>query len=345
MGEKKVKCVVWDLDNTLWNGILAQSDQVTLKENIREIVMELDRRGLLQSISSKNEYDVAMKKLKEFGIDQYFLYPQINWNLKGDSIKKIAELFNFSLDSFAFIDDQQFERDEVIYSHPEVLCVEAENINDILNMSPFMPKYVTENSKNRRLLYMNDISRNKKEEEFTGPKEDFLKTLRMQLTITRAKKEDLKRVEELTVRTNQLNSTGTIYSFDELSEMIHSDKYIVLVAQLTDRYGSYGKIGICVLELQQDSWYINLLLMSCRVMSKGVGAVLLNYILKTARKENKRVLAAFVPTDRNRIMYITYKFNGFNEIAKEDGKIVLEADLSQDRNYPDYVSIHTEVNW
>ncbi len=343
MGETKVKCVVWDLDNTLWNGTLAESDDVCLKENVEEIVKELDRRGILQSISSKNEYDVAMNKLKEFHLEQYFLYEQINWNSKSESIEKIANSFNFGLDTFAFIDDQQFEREEVKYFHPEVLCIDAQEINEICNMSSFIPKYVTEDSENRRLLYMNDISRNNKEDEFVGPKEEFLKTLGMKFTIKKAKEDDLKRIEELTVRTHQLNSTGTIYSFDELVEMIHSDQFIVLVAQLDDKYGVYGKIGLCVLEVKKDTWYIKLLLMSCRVMSKGVGSVLMNYILKEARKGKKRVLADFVSTDRNRIMYITYKFNGFKEISNEDGKIVLEADLSNEKSYPDYITVLEET--
>lgn len=343
MGEVKVKCVVWDLDNTLWDGTLAESDNVSLKENVIEVVKELDRRGILQSISSKNEYDVAMKKLKEFNLEQYFLYAQINWNSKAKSLQKIASLLNFGIDTFAFIDDQLFEREEVKYSHPEVLCLDASEVANILNMGPFMSKYVTEDSRNRRLLYMNNINRNKIEEEFVGPKEEFLKTLNMKFTISKAKEEDLKRIEELTVRTHQLNSTGTIYSFEELSELIHSEQFIVLVAQLEDKYGSFGKIGLCVLEVKEDIWCIKLLLMSCRVVAKGVGTVLMNYIMKAARKHEKRILADFVSTDRNRIMYITYKFNGFKEISNIDDYIVFEADLSNEKSYPDYIDVYEEV--
>lgn len=338
MGEVKVKCVVWDLDNTLWDGTLAESDAVTLKKNIADIVMELDRRGILQSISSKNEYAIAIEKLRDFNLEQYFLYNQINWNSKADSIEKIATSFNFSLDTFAFIDDQKFERDDVAFHHPEVLCIDAAYVNNILSMSQFMPTYVTEDSKNRRLLYMNDISRNKKEVEFKGPKEDFLKTLQMKFTITKANEEDLKRVEELTLRTHQLNSTGTIYSFEELTDIIHSEQYMVLVAQLEDVYGTYGKIGLCVLELKEEI-YIRLLLMSCRVISKGVGNVLMNYVQKVAKKQKKRILADFISTDRNRIMYITYKFNGFKEISNDANHIVLEADLDSEKTYPEYITV------
>lgn len=343
MCDVKIKCVVWDLDNTLWDGTLAETNNISIKENVVEIVKEIDRRGILQSISSKNEYEVAMNKLVELNLDQYFLYPQINWNSKAKSLEKIATSFNFGLEVFAFIDDQQFEREEVAYSHPEVLCIDVSQVNNILMMSPFMPKYVTEDAINRRLLYLNDISRNKNEEEFNGPKEAFLKTLGMKFTITKAKEEDLQRVEELTVRTHQLNSTGTIYSFEELVGMIHSQQYIVLIAQLDDKYGSYGKIGLCVIEEKEDIWNIKLLLMSCRVISKGVGNVLMNFIMKAAIENDKRVLLDFVSTDRNRIMYITCKFNGFKEFSNSDGKIVFEADLSREKTYQDYITVIEEA--
>lgn len=343
MSGKSIKCVVWDLDNTIWNGILSEDNNIELKEEAIAAIKELDNRGILQSISSKNEYLPAMKKLKEFGIDKYFLYPQINWEAKSDSINKIQKLFNFGIDTIAFVDDQDFEREEVSFSIPEVLCIDAANISEILNMEEMKPKYITEDSKQRRQLYMNDIERNSDEESYKGPKEDFLKTLDMKFIIELAKEEDLKRVEELTIRTHQLNSTGTVYSYDELVELINSDNYDVFVAQLDDKYGEYGKIGISVIEKKQGSWNIKLLLMSCRVMSKGVGAVMLKYIMKSAAKENVKLYADFIPTDKNRIMYITYKFAGFKENMNENGFVRLEGDLERTGEYPDYLTIIENV--
>ena len=273
MGKQIIKCVVWNLDDTLWDGVLAETDNVVLKNNIIDIIKELDRRGILQSISSKNEYDNVMKKLDEFGIKEYFLYPQVNWGPKSESIRTIQKAFNFGMDTFAFVDDQAFEREEVAYSIPEVLCIDASDINKLLDMEQMQPRFVTEDSKNRRKLYINDIERNKAEEKYEGAQEEFLATLGIKFTISRAKEEDLKRVEELTVRTHQLNSTGTVYSYEELLQLIHSDKYEVIVAQLDDKYGEYGKIGISVVEKEGSDWEIKLLLMSCRVMSKGVGSV------------------------------------------------------------------------
>lgn len=340
---KSIKCVVWDLDNTLWDGILVEDESVSLKPGIVEIIKELDNRGVLQAISSKNDYEPAMKKLKEFGIDEYFLYSQINWGPKSESIKKIQKAFNFGIDTFAFVDDQEFEREEVAFSLPEVLCLDTICIDNLLDMPEINPRFVTADSKNRRLLYMNDIKRNEVEESYEGAKEEFYKTLGMKFTISKAKEEDLKRVEELTVRTHQLNSTGIVYTYEELLELIHADEYEVFVAQLDDKYGEYGKIGISLIKKEKDSWDIKLLLMSCRVMSKGVGAVMLKYIMKAAQRNNMKLYADFMPTDRNRIMYITYKFAGYKEVLKKKEMVRLEADLTQIGDYPDYVTVIDEA--
>ena len=191
-------------------------------------------------------------------------------------------------------------------------------------------------------MYMNDIKRNKIEDEFKGTKEEFLASLNMKFKITEAKEEDLKRVEELTVRTHQLNTTGYTYSYDELNEFRKSDKYKLLVAQLDDKFGTYGKIGLTLIECNEDRWDIKLFIMSCRVMSRGVGSVFLNYIMKLAQENNKVLTAEFVPTDRNRVMYITYKFSGFEEVKNDSGIIYLKNDLSNIQKFPYYVDIQYE---
>src|SRR5262245_47259865 len=88
--QKSVKCVVWDLDETLWNGVLLEDREVKLRENVVEIIKELDRRGILQSVASKNNEEKARQVLRGFGLEEYFLYPQINWNSKSDSVRNIA---------------------------------------------------------------------------------------------------------------------------------------------------------------------------------------------------------------------------------------------------------------
>ncbi|WP_432405005.1 HAD-IIIC family phosphatase [Wukongibacter sp. M2B1] len=336
---KKIKCLVWDLDNTLWDGILSEDKQVTLRKGVVEVIKTLDERGILQSISSKNNYEDTIEKLKELKLDEYFIYPQINWNAKSHSIKNIAQLINIGIDTLAFIDDQIAERDEVSFVLPEVLCIDAGCLETILDMQEFNPRFITEDSKLRRSMYQNDILRKNVEESFSGTQEEFLASLEMVLTIASAEEGDLERAEELTVRTHQLNSTGYTYSLEELRELQKSNEHKLLVAELKDKYGIYGKIGLVLIECKEEEWVLKLLLMSCRVMSRGVGAILLNHIMREAKAVNKKLKAEFIPTDRNRMMYITYKFAGFKEVQKDGELVVFENDLSTIPPYPDYVEL------
>ncbi|MEN9565444.1 MAG: hypothetical protein RLZZ69_640 [Cyanobacteriota bacterium] len=337
--QKTIKCVVWDLDNTLWKGVLLQDDRVYLKSNVIDIIKTLDNRGILQSIASKNERTKAIAKLTELGLQEFFLYPQINWNSKASSIKKIAESINIGIDAIAFIDDRLFELEEVKFSHPEVLCIDAASLNQLLDMSEMNPRFITEDSKKRRLMYLSDIDRDRAESEFVGPQQEFLATLNMHFTISSAQEEDLQRAEELTVRTNQLNTTGYTYSYEELNQFRQSDKHKLLIASLEDKYGTYGKIGLALVECQDSLWTIKLLLMSCRVMSRGVGTVMLNYIIKLAKENDVRLCAEFVANNRNRMMHIAYKFAGFKEIKKMGELKVLENDLTRIQPLPEYMNI------
>ena len=344
MGAEKIKCVVWDLDNTLWDGVLLEDADVKLKAHTRDVIEHFDRVGILQSVSSKNDFETAKAKLEEFGLWDYFIYPQINWNAKSEAVKEIAKCINIGINTLAFVDDQAFEREEVSFACPDVLCIDSAEMEQIPKMERLIPKYVTTDSKNRRKMYQNDIARNQAEKEFVGTKEAFLAGLQMKFSICSAREEDLQRAEELTVRTHQLNSTGYVYSYDELKQMISDDRFDVLVTRLEDKFGVYGTIGLAVVEKQRpDLWRLNLLLMSCRVMSKGVGNVLMNYIINCARDAGAALEAQFVPTNKNRMMYITYKFNGFHE--KETGETVLmEADMSYERKLPDYIDLKIERN-
>ena len=261
MSEQKIKCVVWDLDNTIWDGILIEDKEVQLKQEAVEVIKELDRRGILQSISSKNNFDDAKAKLEELGIWEYFIYPKINWNSKSDAVGEIAKNINIGIDTLAFVDDQPFEREEVAFGHPEVLCIDAADISKIPEMDRMVPTFITSDSANRRKMYQTDIVRNEVEQEFTGTKEEFLKTLDMKLTLRHAQVSDIQRMEELTVRTHQLNSTGYIYSYDDLTRLMKSDEYELIVAGLDDKYGTYGMIGMALIKKEEKVWELELLLM------------------------------------------------------------------------------------
>jgi len=340
--QRSIKCVVWDLDNTLWDGVLLEDGEVSLRSDAVDVLRALDRRGILHSIASKNEPAVAMTKLEQFGLSEYFLSPQINWNSKSASIAEIARSINIGLDTLAFIDDQAFEREEVAFSLPQVLCIDAKEIPAVLNMPEMNPRFITEDSQKRRLMYLSDIARDKVEKAFVGPGEAFLATLDMVFTLSEAREEDLQRAEELTARTHQLNTTGYSYSYEELNEFRQSDTHKLFIAGLDDRYGTYGKIGLTLLECHEDVWVIKLLLMSCRVMSRGVGTIILHHIMRLAKEAGVRLRAEFVANNRNRMMYVTYKFGGFKEIEADGDALILENDLSTIQSFPDYLTVRIE---
>ncbi|MFI6153782.1 HAD-IIIC family phosphatase [Kitasatospora sp. NPDC051170] len=334
-----VKCVVWDLDDTLWDGVLLEDGEVGLRPAVLDAIRTLDERGILHSVASRNDHDTAMAKLAELGVADYFLHPQIGWGRKSEAVAEIARRLNIGIDTLAFVDDQPFERDEVAFAHPEVLCVDAAEAASITELPRMNPRFVTADSRARRELYRADEQRKQAEEGHQGTSEEFLARLAMRFTIAPAREEDLQRAEELTVRTNQLNATGYTYSYEELDAFRTSDGHELLVAELEDVYGGYGTIGLALVERGEAVWTVKLLLMSCRVMARGVGSVLLNHLIRKASSAGVRLRAEFVPTDRNRTMYITYKFSGFRELEQRDGVSVLENDFSRVQDDPPYMTV------
>lgn len=337
---KAVKCVVWDLDHTVWNGILLEDERVELKPGVLEAIRELDERGILQSVASRNDHARAMERLAALGIADYFLHPQINWAAKGQNVETIAKKLNIGLDTFLFIDDQPFEREEVAFACPQVRTLDAAELEGLLERPELNPEFITDDSRQRRQMYMADIRRQEAEESFEGPSEEFLRTLDMRFTLAPCGEEDLQRAEELTVRTNQLNTTGYTYSYDELNAFRTSPGHVLLVAGLDDRYGSYGKIGLALVEkTTPEFWTVKLLLMSCRVMSRGVGTIMMSHVMNLANEGGAKLRAEFVPNGRNRMMEVTYRFGGFREVERRGEMILFEHDLSSIAPFPEYVDV------
>uniref|UniRef100_A0AAU3HNX1 HAD-IIIC family phosphatase n=1 Tax=Streptomyces sp. NBC_01393 TaxID=2903851 RepID=A0AAU3HNX1_9ACTN len=339
---KTVKCVVWDLDNTVWDGVLLEDGDVRLRPEVVEVIRTLDERGILHSVASRNDHDAAMAKLQEFGIAEYFLHPQINWGNKSESVRAVAGAINIGVDTLAFVDDQPFERDEVRFAHAEVLCVDAADAVGIPELPQMQPRFVTADSRERRHLYRADAQRKQAEGSHHGTDEEFLAALDMRFTIAPAQERDLQRAEELTVRTNQLNATGYTYSYEELDAFRRSPDHDLLVAGLEDRYGTYGRIGLALVEHGVGVRTVKLLLMSCRVMSRGVGSVLLSHLIREAHAAGVPLRAEFVPTDRNRTMYVTYRFAGFREAGTRDDVTLLEHDGARLPEFPPYMDVTIE---
>jgi FkbH-like protein len=338
--EKEFKCVVWDLDDTLWTGTLLEHDRLTLRPEIGRVLRELDARGILHSIASKNDRATAMAMLTELGVESYFLYPQISWNAKSVGLAEIQQRLNIGMDTILFVDDQAFERDEAQSVHPELTALDAVDPVSLLALPRLMPRFITEDSARRRRMYLEDARRQTDESEYQGPQSEFLAGLGLRFSISPTTEADLRRAEELTLRTNQLNSTGITYDYEQLDQLRRSPHHALLVCELEDRYGSYGKIGLALVHKGPEIWTLKLLLMSCRVMSRGVGNVLLTHVMMAARAEGKKLQADFRDTGKNKMMFVTYKFANFKKLGtREDGVVILENDLSQIQPYPDYLAV------
>ena len=171
---------------------------------------------------------LAMEKLEQFGLADYFLWPQINWNPKSASVKTISERLSLGLDCFAFVDDQPFERAEVSFAHPKVLCIDAAELGrhsgSEANASQVHHRGIQDPPVDVHERRAPPGGRAR----IHGTNEEFLANLNMDFTIFPVGDDDLKRAEELTVRTHQLNTTGYTYSYDELDELRHSPDHLLL---------------------------------------------------------------------------------------------------------------------
>ncbi|MBQ7090304.1 MAG: HAD-IIIC family phosphatase, partial [Clostridia bacterium] len=273
-----VKCVVWDLDNTLWDGILIETEDpktLRLKEGILETIRELDARGIIQSVASKNDLEPAMQVLERLGVADYFLYPQIHWNPKSSSLEQIAKSLNIGIDALALVDDSEFERSQVLTALPMVRAYEQLD----LSASEFdVP--ITEESKNRRAMYRAEEKRNVLAAD-QGDLLSFLKQCGLMITLFEPKSEaDILRCYELTVRTNQLNLSGRKYSKEEFDELLRIAERKSFAFSCADSFGSYGIVGFGQYHVSGSQLIFDEFAMSCRVAGKYVESALFKSLLE-----------------------------------------------------------------
>ncbi|MFJ1589280.1 HAD-IIIC family phosphatase [Kitasatospora albolonga] len=306
-----VKCLVWDLDDTLWQGTLLEDGEVRLPDEVRKVVIELDSRGILQSVASRNDHEHAWARLEAFGVAEYFVLPEIGWGAKSESVRRIADRLNFALTTIAFIDDRPAERAEVAFHLPDVRCYPAEQVLALPDLAEFTPATSTVDSRRRRQMYQAGFRREAERVAAPGPDEEFLRSLDLKMRIGRATGEELSRVEELTLRTSQMNATGVHYPDAVLRGLITDPRHEVLVVTLTDRFGPHGAVGVLLLERHPGLWHLKLLATSCRVVAYGAGATLLNWLADAAARSGVHLVADFRATERNRMMEIAYRFAGF----------------------------------
>jgi FkbH-like protein len=321
MRPRVLKCVVWDLDDTLWTGTLGEGDAVGLRQEAATLVRQLDERGVLQSIASRND-ERALAMLADLGLRDVFLVPQVGAMAKSSSLANIARALDVALDALVFIDDDPFERAEVESVHPEVVCLDARGIADLLDRPDILVPDV--GGLNRRKLHLEEMDRRAAETAMGGPSPGFLFTLDMKMVLRRATPADFDRVAELMVRTNQLNTTGRVVPPEELRSLCASNEHLALVADLRDRFGDYGTVAFALVTRAPD-WTLSLLCVSCRVRDRGVGAAILDALMQSALHAGAALRAEFVHTERNRHMYVALKLAGFEEVGGIEPVVLLQA--------------------
>ncbi|MEA2138963.1 MAG: methoxymalonate biosynthesis protein [Solirubrobacteraceae bacterium] len=307
----QVKCLIWDLDNTLWRGTLLEDGDVELSQAVRDVIAGLDARGILQSVASRNDHDHAWAKLEQLGVADFFVLPKIGWGRKSDAVREIADELRFATRTIAFVDDLASERAEVAYHVEGVRCYHAEQVEALLDLPEFTPASVTEDARRRRQTYQAAFKREAERATFQGADDGFLRSLELELRIERATDDSIARVHELTERTSQMNATGMHYSARTLRGLAADPRHEVLVTSMTDRFGPHGAVGVVLLRRHDGVWHLKLLATSCRVVSFGAGAVLLRWLADEAAQAGVHLVADFRRTDRNRMMEIAYRFAGF----------------------------------
>ena len=294
-----IKCVVWDLDNTLWDGILVEDGLagLTLKPGIQAIIEQLDRRGILQSVASKNNLDDALAALRHFGLSDFFLCPQISWEPKSAAVAQVAAHLNIGIDSMVFVDDQEFERKQV-----EAMCkgVRTLDSKDYLSIPEREECNVpiTGESMNRRNLYKTEQERDQAQGNFKDDYEAFLKHCNIRATVTPLTESNLERVHELTQRTNQMNFSGNRYDRALLHHIILTSYLDTYVLACEDRFGNYGIVGFGIVDRREPR--LTDLMFSCRIQSKRVEHTLLrSMIAKYSKETGKDFYANYRKTQRN----------------------------------------------
>ena len=339
---KSKKCVVWDLDNTVWDGICLEGN-VKPRAEVRRTIKELDDRGILHSIASRGEEDVAMEVLKKYDLFDYFLAPKINWLPKHLNIISIADELGISVDSMVFIDDDEFELEQINFMIPDVVTIEASMASELPQMSIFTPGTITTESKERRQFYHAEQKRKRLETAYPT-REAFLKSCAMKLNVHPIYESDIPRALELMTRTHQLNTSGRIFNQNELYEIMNNKSATmkIFVADLNDRFGSYGTIGVAIIEEIGSVWRLIFLAISCRVMGRGIERALLTKLIDKAKIDGlKYAEATFRETGKNKMMRSLYQMMGFQkwEVNELDQSLIFRLKTKDNPKSPQWVAV------
>ena len=341
------KCVVVDLDNTLWGGVIGDDgiDGIQLGElgdgpafiALQKWLLELKRRGILLAVCSKNNDDTAREPFEKhpemvLRLEDLAAFTA-NWENKAENIRKMQQTLNIGMDSFVFLDDNPFERNLVREMLPEV------TVPELPEDPALVPAYVeglhlfeavsySEEDAARTAQYQAEASRAAAQSSFTSY-EDYLVSLDMRGQILPFDTFHYPRIAQLTQRSNQFNLRTVRYSEADIAAIAENPDYLTRYMTLSDRFGEHGLISVVICKKQDaDTLFIDTWLMSCRVLRRGVEGCLFDAIVQMTRDSGCRYLVGeYLPTAKNKMVEHFYEEIGMERVG--DGQFRLDCTKHQ----------------
>ena len=341
------KCVVLDLDNTLWGGIVGEDglEGLCLGEDgigrayveFQQELLNLYRKGILLAICSKNNPEDALTVVRRHPAmrlhEEHFAAMQINWEDKGTNLRRVAEELNIGLDALVFLDDNPVERSWVRQAVPEILVPDwpadpGEYKTALLELSArhFYKLGITTEDRQRGEVYRAQSERRKLETS-AGSLEEFYRTLQMRAKIGVADAFTIPRIAQLTQKTNQFNLTTHRYTEAEIRAISQGSDCAVWWLDLADRFGPNGIVGVLILKRDpSEAWIIDTFLLSCRVMGRTVERAFLATVARELGAA--RLIGEYRPTAKNAPARGVYPQLGFRPMRQGPESELWELDLA-----------------
>ncbi len=330
-----LKCIVVDLDNTLWGGVIGDDGLAGIKlsddgagapfKELQRCLKGLRSRGFLLAIVSKNNEATALEAIEkhpEMVLRRNdFAAVSISWNPKPEGLREIARSLNIGLDALLLVDDNPVERAAVRAALPAVDVLELPHdpmgFAEAVLSAPGLdrPRLAAED-RNRAAMVAADVVRDSLKHQ-SGSIGEFLSDLRMVAQVGVAGELQVERIHQLVSKTNQWNLTTRRHTLDQVRRLAASPDADVACLRLEDRYGDLGLVCVGILDQRQDAVEIDTLLMSCRVMGRQVEDAFLAYLTELARQRGaKRLCGWFLPTAKNEPVKEFYPERGFTVVSK-----------------------------
>lgn len=336
------KCLVLDLDNTLWGGVIGDDGLSGIQigelgtghafSDFQKWLKELKNRGILLTVCSKNNEDTAKEPFEKhpemvLRLEDFSMFVA-NWEDKARNIRTIQQALNIGMDSMVFLDDNPFERELVRTMIPEITVPElpedpALYLQYLRGLDLFETASYSREDAGRTEQYREKAQRAAFEAAFQSY-DDYLEALQMRASAAAFDPFHYPRIAQLTQRSNQFNLRTVRYTEAEIEALAQDDSRIGLCFTLKDKFGDHGLISVVVLEKQpEDTLFISEWLMSCRVLKRGMEEFIVDKILSVAAQQGfRRVVGEYIPTPKNAMVKDLYEQLGFARL--ENGRFQAE---------------------